>query len=99
MNKNKCLPLTSNHWGTYRAKVKNGKVEELIGWEHDKDPSPIAQGIVDVLDGPTRIEKPMIRKSWFERGPGTNNNLRGVDPFIEVSWDKAENLWQRKSIE
>ena len=90
MNKNKCLPLTSNHWGTYRAKVKNGKVEELIGWEHDKDPSPIAQGIVDVLDGPTRIEKPMIRKSWFERGPGTNNNLRGVDPFIEVSWDKAE---------
>ena len=92
MNKNKCLPLTSNHWGTYRAKVKNGKVEELIGWEHDKDPSPIAQGIVDVLDGPTRIEKPMIRKSWFERGPGTNNNLRGVDPFIEVSWDKAEKL-------
>ena len=92
MNKNKCLPLTSNHWGTYRAKVKNGKVEELIGWEHDKDPSPIAQGIVDVLDGPTRIEKPMIRKSWFEQGPGTNNNLRGVDPFIEVSWDKAEKL-------
>ena len=92
MNKNKGLPLTSNHWGTYRAKVKNGKVEELIGWEHDKDPSPIAQGIVDVLDGPTRIEKPMIRKSWFEQGPGTNNNLRGVDPFIEVSWDKAEKL-------
>ena len=50
MNKNKYLPLTSNHWGTYRAKVKNGKVEELIGWEQDKDPSPIAQGIIDVLD-------------------------------------------------
>ena len=92
MNKNKGLPLTSNHWGTYRAKVKNGKVEELIGWEQDKDPSPIAQGIIDVLDGPTRIEKPMIRKSWFEGGPGSNNNLRGVDPFIEVSWDKAEEL-------
>ena len=50
MTKDKGLPLTSNHWGTYRAKVKNGKVEELVGWEHDKDPSPIAQGIVDVLD-------------------------------------------------
>ena len=92
MTKDKGLPLTSNHWGTYRAKVKNGKVEELVGWEHDKDPSPIAQGIVDVLDGPTRIDKPMVRKSWLERGPGANNNLRGVEPFIAVSWDKAEEL-------
>ena len=92
MTKDKGLPLTSNHWGTYRAKVKNGKVEELVGWEHDKDPSPIAQGIIDVLDGPTRIDKPMVRKSWLERGPGANNNLRGVEPFIAVSWDKAEEL-------
>ena len=92
MTKDKGLPLTSNHWGTYRAKVKNGKVEELVGWEHDKDPSPIAQGIVDVLDGPTRIDKPMVRKSWLERGPGANNNLRGVEPFIAVSWDRAEEL-------
>ena len=37
----KDLPLTSSHWGTYRAKVNNGKVTELIGWENDKDPSPI----------------------------------------------------------
>ena len=29
----KDLPLTSSHWGTYRAKVNNGKVTELIGWE------------------------------------------------------------------
>ena len=48
MTKNKGLPLTSNHWGTYRAKVKNAKVKELIGWEQDKDPSPIAQGIIAV---------------------------------------------------
>ena len=41
MSKEKDLPLTSNHWGTYRAKVEDGKVKDLIGWEHDKDPSPI----------------------------------------------------------
>ena len=92
MTKDKGLPLTSNHWGTYRAKVKDGKVEELLGWEHDKDPSPIAQGILDVLDGPTRIDAPMIRKSWLEGGPGTNNKLRGSDSFVEVSWEKAEQL-------
>ena len=99
MTKNKGLPLTSNHWGTYRAKVKNGKVEELVGWEHDKDPSPIAQGIVDVLDGPTRIDKPMVRKSWFERGPGANNNLRGVEPLLQLVGIKQRNLSQTKLIE
>jgi len=92
MTKDKGLPLTSNHWGTYRAKVKDGKIEELLGWEHDKDPSPIAQGILDVLDGPTRIDAPMVRKSWLEGGPGTNNKLRGSDSFIEVGWEKAEQL-------
>jgi len=92
MTKEKGLPLTSSHWGTYRAKVKNGKVQELTGWEYDKDPSPIGPGILDVQDGPTRIDAPMIRKSWLENGPGSNNKKRGTDPFVEVSWNKAEEL-------
>ena len=92
MSKEKGLPLTSTHWGTYRAKVKNGKVQELIGWEYDKDPSPIGPGILDVQDGPTRIDAPMVRKSWLDNGPGNQNELRGIDPFIEVSWKKAEQL-------
>ena len=41
MSKDKGLPLTSSHWGTYRAKVQDGQVKELVGWENDKDPSPI----------------------------------------------------------
>ena len=38
MSKDKGLPLTSSHWGTYRAKVQDGQVKELVGWENDKDP-------------------------------------------------------------
>ena len=34
----------------------------------------------------------MVRKSWLENGPGSKNELRGIDPFIEVSWDKANKL-------
>ena len=86
------LPLTSNHWGTYRARVGNGRVQELIGFENDKDPSPIGKGIIDVQDGPMRIGAPMVRKSWLEGGPGKNNELRGSDPFIEISWEDAEKL-------
>ena len=29
MSKEKGLPLTSNHWGTYRAKVEDGKVKAV----------------------------------------------------------------------
>ena len=86
------LPLTSTHWGTYRAKVTNGRVQELYGFEYDNDPSPIGSGIIDVQDGPTRISKPSIRKSWLENGPNSHNHLRGVDPFVEVTWSEAEKI-------
>ncbi len=47
-------------------------------------------GIVDVLDAPSRIRAPMIRRSWLESGPGSNRHLRGAEPFVEVSWEQAE---------
>ncbi len=94
-NPNK-LPLTSTHWGTYRVKVNNGRVQELLAFEQDADPSPIGSGIIDVQDGPTRIDAPMVRKSWLEGGPGCRPELRGVDPFVEVSWDKANKLVARE---
>ena len=92
MNDISQLPITSTHWGTYRVETRNGKVSALHGFELDPDVSPIGNGIVDVLDGPSRIQKPAVRKRWLESGPGTDNNRRGADPFIEVSWDEAESL-------
>ena len=86
------LTLTSSHWGTYRVETENAKVKALHGFEEDDDVSPIGNGIVDVLDGPTRVKAPMARKSWLDSGPGTNNHLRGVEPFVEVSWEEAEKL-------
>ena len=86
------LPLTSAHWGTYRARVGNGRVQELLAFEEDKDPSPIGHGIIDVQHGPTRIDAPMVRKSWLHGGPGHCPDLRGVDPFVEVSWETANKL-------
>ena len=84
--------LTSNHWGTYRVHVKDGRVFSLSDFEEDRDPSPIGHGIVDVLDDKTRIKAPMVRKSWLEGGPGTAGHLRGEDAFVEVSWDTANQL-------
>ncbi len=89
MNFQKNKFLTSSHWGTYRVHVSNGKVISLGDFEKDKDPSPIGKGIIDVLDGPTRIKNPMIRKSWYEKGFKSNKEGRGEEPFIEVEWDEA----------
>ena len=92
MNDHTHLPLTTNHWGTYRVETDGGKVTALHPFEEDVDPSPIGPGIVDVLEGPTRITRPMVRKSWLDNGPGTANDRRGHDPFVPVSWDAAEKL-------
>ena len=83
------LPLTCAHWGAYRARVGNGRVQELLAFEHDADPSPIGSGILNVQDGPTRIDAPMMRKSWLEGGPGASPELRGTDPFVAVSWNEV----------
>ena len=85
------LPMTSFHWGTFRVETRNGRVHALHDFEGDPDPSPIGQGILDVLDGPTRIDAPMVRRGWLENGPG-ETSLRGSEEFVRVSWDEAEKL-------
>jgi len=92
MTRNDTLPLTSMHWGTYRARVSNGRVRDLYAFEADADPSPIGLGILDVQDGPTRIDAPMVRQGWLEGGPGHHTDRRGTDPFVAVSWDEANKL-------
>jgi biotin/methionine sulfoxide reductase len=86
------LPLTANHWGTYRVRSEGGRATELFDFECDPDPSPIGNGILDIQTGPTRITQPMIRESWLEHGHGARADLRGHEPFVAVSWDEANRL-------
>ena len=84
--------LTATHWGTYRVQVKDGRVTALHDFEHDNDPSKIGHGIVDALDAPSRITAPMVRESWLRGGPGHRTDQRGVDAFVQVSWDEVTQL-------
>lgn len=92
MTESSDLPLTCNHWGTYRVKAKSGMITSLHGFEEDEDPSPIGYGASDVLYDPNRIIAPMVRRSWLESGPGSRNQARGAEAFVEVSWEDAECL-------
>ena len=49
------MSLTSAHWGTYHAHVKDGRLTGLSHFAEDSDPSEIGKGIVDVIDNESRI--------------------------------------------
>jgi biotin/methionine sulfoxide reductase len=69
------------------------KVTALLPFGDDSQPSEIGQGILDVLDGETRITQPMVRQSWLEGGPGNSQpEKRGADRFVAIDWDTASQL-------
>lgn len=83
--------LTSTHWGVYDVVVENGRVTGMLPFEHDPDPSPIGQSLVDGVTAPARIRRPAVRKSYLENGPASRER-RGRDPFVQVPWDEALKL-------
>ncbi|MEM7211727.1 MAG: molybdopterin guanine dinucleotide-containing S/N-oxide reductase [Pseudomonadota bacterium] len=94
MNDQSGLRVTpfSTHWGTYFAEVRDGKLEGVRDYSNDPDPAVIGPGIVDMVDHPTRITQPMVRKGYLENGPDGDRTGRGREPFVAVSWDKALDL-------
>lgn len=81
--------LTSSHWGSYKAVTEAGRLKRMDPFERDGDPSPIGQGIIDVIDDASRITKPMVRKGWLEGGRGGKTEARGHDQFVPLDWDEA----------
>ena len=79
----------STHWGTYFAETTDGRLTGVRDYAEDPDPAVIGPGIVDMVDHPTRIEQPMVRKSFLENGPDGDRTLRGKEPFVAVEWDQA----------
>ncbi|OCR23448.1 biotin transporter BioY [Pseudomonas syringae] len=85
------MSFTSLHWGAYRPQVVDGKLEALLPVEWDRDPSPIGDSVAAALTSPTRIMRPAVRRS-FLAGSGGSPELRGQEPFVEVSWEVALDL-------
>jgi biotin/methionine sulfoxide reductase len=91
MNNNSDLRVTpfSTHWGTYFAEVRGGRLTGVRDYADDPDPAVIGPGIVDMVDHPTRIAQPMIRKSYLASGRQADRAGRGREPFVAVPWDEA----------
>ncbi|MGE0715228.1 MAG: molybdopterin guanine dinucleotide-containing S/N-oxide reductase [Alphaproteobacteria bacterium] len=86
------FPTTATLWGTYRAEVRDGRLAALHPFERDGDPSPIGRSMPGAIDGPLRIRRPAVRRSWLERRERAGGEGRGQEPFVEVGWDLATKL-------
>ena len=76
--------LTSAHWGIYESIESGGKTVGLRALASDPDPSPIGLSMWDAYRSANRVQRPAIRRSWLEQGPGARTELRGQEAFVEV---------------
>jgi biotin/methionine sulfoxide reductase len=78
------------HWGTYDAVVENGCVVGVRPFAHDPFPGSLIESVPDIVHAPCRIDRPHVRRGWLEGR--RHGHLRGGDPFVPVSWDRAVRL-------
>ena len=81
--------LLATHWGTYVAAYDGDVLVGLDPFDGDPAPSLIGRSIIDTMQGPTRILRPMVRASYLAKGYRAGGELRGLEPFIAVDWPEA----------
>ena len=79
----------ATHWGTYWAETEDGKLTGIRDYAQDPDPAVIGPGIIDMVDHPTRIRQPAIRRDYLQNGRAGDRTGRGREPFVAVPWDEA----------
>lgn len=86
----------ASHFGTFEAVVREGKLINISPMtELDARPTAmLTYGIKDRIYDKSRIEYPMVRKSYLENWQtgDTKPELRGKEEYVRVDWDTALNL-------
>ncbi len=84
--------LTSSHFGSFTAEVKDGIFVKTIPFAGDPFPSKMIEALPDRVNSDTRIRYPVVRAGFLEKGHASDTTKRGAEPFVRVSWDKALDL-------
>ncbi|MET9496934.1 molybdopterin-dependent oxidoreductase [Streptomyces sp. NPDC006552] len=85
------MPVAT-HWGSFVAVVDSGRLQRIEPRGDDPAPSPIGPGMVTAAEDSARVRRPAVRKGWLDGLPRAGDAARGVDAFVEVSWDDALGL-------
>ncbi|MEQ8662861.1 MAG: molybdopterin-dependent oxidoreductase, partial [Gammaproteobacteria bacterium] len=83
---------TATHWGNFVVEVDGEEIVGVHGYPDDPHPSPIGQSLRDSRNPQVRIDAPMVRRGYLERGRAGGGAGRGHEPFVEVTWDEALDL-------
>jgi biotin/methionine sulfoxide reductase len=88
------MPLlqTASHWGVYAVELDGDAVAHVQPFALDANPSPLIHGLPAIVRGGARVARPAVRAGYLREGPGHTNFRRGLDPFVEISWDRALRL-------
>ena len=93
--KNSTLTPTSSHWGNYLVETEENAITAIHPVAEDPNPSPIGQSLLDALDKGARIPQPMVRAGYLKDEWNSDSSQRGIEPFVPVSWQKANELAAR----
>lgn len=91
-NFDKKRAFSSNRFGMFYADIQSGVITNIKPFEGDYFPSPMVKTVGDMSQNQTRVEYPMVRKSYLKAMGASNNELRGKEEFVRVSWDTALDL-------
>jgi len=83
------VTYTAAHWGIYEVEQTSDGAPRLRPFARDADPSSIGLDQLDPSLTRLRVQRPALRQSVFEQGPGANPERRGREPFVEVDWPLA----------
>lgn len=88
--------ISGSHWGAIRAKVINGRVEEIQPFEYDQYPTEMIKGIKGLIYSEARIRYPMVRLDWLKNREKSDKTHRGDNRFVRVTWDEALDLFYQE---
>ena len=77
--------------GCLQAEVDRDTIVAVESFEEDADPSLLIQSIPSAVHARSRIREPVVRKGYLN-GERNTGHLRGLEPFVPVSWDQALDL-------
>ncbi|MCW5773575.1 MAG: molybdopterin-dependent oxidoreductase [Rhodospirillaceae bacterium] len=80
---------TGSHWGMWSAELRDGRVARAVPFAGDPAPSPLIDALPPMLDHPTRIREPMVRRDFLKRREHADRSQRGREPFVRVDWQTA----------
>jgi biotin/methionine sulfoxide reductase len=80
----------ASHWGYFDAVVEDGRVTSVRPFAPDPVPGSLIEATPDIVHAACRIDRPHVRRGWLEGR--RRGHLRGGDPFVPVSWDRATQL-------